>query len=66
MWSKVRLEILELHPDARLKEIGITGATSHPCMYVSKDQEPLVIGINVDEIPLAGRKKIHEVTGTCC
>ena len=43
--------------------MGFTQTTSDPCIYVSKDQEPLVIGVYVDDILLAGRstKQIKEV-----
>ena len=43
--------------------MGFTQTTSDPCIYVSKDQEPFVIGIYVDDILLAGRskKQINEV-----
>lgn len=49
--------------DKRLKEMEFTQTTSDPCIYVSKDQEPFIIGICVDDILLAGRSKqqINEV-----
>ena len=49
--------------DEKLKEMGFTQTISDPCMYVSKDQEPFIIGVYVDDILLAGRsnKQINEV-----
>ena len=41
--------------DEKLKEMGFNQRTSDPCIYVSTDQEPFVIGIYVDDILLAGR-----------
>ena len=47
----------------KLKEMGFTQMPSDPCIYVSKAQEPFIIGIYVDDIALAGRdeKQIIEV-----
>ena len=49
--------------DQRLKELGFTQVVSDPCIYVSKEKEPLMIGIYVDDILFAGKneRKINEI-----
>ena len=49
--------------DLKMKEMRFNQTTSDPCIYVSKGQEPFVIGIYVDDILLSGRCKnqINEV-----
>ena len=49
--------------DRRLKEMGFAQTTSDPCIYMAKSGESFIIGINVDDILLAGKnnKQISEV-----
>ena len=35
--------------------MGFAQATSDPCIYITKSGEPLIIGIYVDDILLAGK-----------
>ena len=41
--------------DSQLKKMGFAQSNSDPCLYISITEEPFIIAVYVDDIPLAGR-----------
>ena len=43
--------------DSQLRKMGFTQSKSDPCIYMSGGEDPFYIGVYVDDMVLAGKRK---------